>query len=428
MTSLALANILPAALLLLAAAACIPLALIALGRRSVAGAMSLAAMALAIFLWTTANGLQLLLQLRESPGIATVAFSGIALLPVAWISFAIQSTGRRLPRMVLALGSIAWLLTVILVATNESHGFVWRLTYRDGHLVQERWWYFWSFASYSYLTVLTGILWLLIHFGRCSSIYRRQGLIMAGAGLIPLIVSVLYISKIIPRAPFDPTPIAFLASLTLASWALFKLRLFELVPIAPEVLLQQISDGLLVVDRKERLIILNPVAARLFNCNLDDVIGKKAESVLPIWSRLRPLLDQAAHNPQGEVVLENQDNSAHPVHLEVRLTPLDDHGLVSGCLLLFRDVSESRRRASEREQMLASLQTALAQVKKLSGLLPICAACKKIRDSQNQWHPLESFIRKHSEAEFSHGLCPQCLQKYEEDIDPSDSTLPVKPL
>ena len=60
------------------------------------------------------------------------------------------------------------------------------------------------------------------------------------------------------------------------------------------------------------------------------------------------------------------------------------------------------------------LETALAKVKTLSGMLPICAACKKIRDDRGYWTQIESYIRHHSEAEFSHGFCPECAQKWME--------------
>lgn len=59
----------------------------------------------------------------------------------------------------------------------------------------------------------------------------------------------------------------------------------------------------------------------------------------------------------------------------------------------------------------AELQKALAKIKTLSGLLPICASCKKIRDDQGYWTQLESYISEHSEAEFTHGCCPECMKK-----------------
>ena len=64
----------------------------------------------------------------------------------------------------------------------------------------------------------------------------------------------------------------------------------------------------------------------------------------------------------------------------------------------------------EREQLIHELQAALATVKKLSGLLPICASCKRIRDDSGEWNHLEDYIHNHSEAIFSHGICPECAK------------------
>ena len=66
----------------------------------------------------------------------------------------------------------------------------------------------------------------------------------------------------------------------------------------------------------------------------------------------------------------------------------------------------------ERDQLIEELKAALSQVKRLSGLLPICAACKKVRDDMGYWNQIEIYIRDHSEAEFSHSLCPECAKKY----------------
>jgi hypothetical protein len=66
--------------------------------------------------------------------------------------------------------------------------------------------------------------------------------------------------------------------------------------------------------------------------------------------------------------------------------------------------------------LIRELQEALTMVKLLSGLLPICASCKKIRDDKGYWTQIESYIRDHSEAEFSHGICPDCLKKLYPEI------------
>ena len=85
-----------------------------------------------------------------------------------------------------------------------------------------------------------------------------------------------------------------------------------------------------------------------------------------------------------------------------------------GVSLLERSIRyaiERTRTQHERERLISELREALAEVKQLSGLLPMCASCKKIRDDKGYWNQLEAYIRAHSEADFSHGICPECAKK-----------------
>jgi hypothetical protein len=77
----------------------------------------------------------------------------------------------------------------------------------------------------------------------------------------------------------------------------------------------------------------------------------------------------------------------------------------------FLDITERKRAEEERERLIGQLQEALAEVKTLSGLLPLCSSCKRIRDDQGYWQQIEAYIRDHSEAEFSHSVCPECAKK-----------------
>jgi methyl-accepting chemotaxis protein len=83
---------------------------------------------------------------------------------------------------------------------------------------------------------------------------------------------------------------------------------------------------------------------------------------------------------------------------------------------LEKEITERKRAEDEREKLIQELQKALAEVKTLSGLIPICASCKKIRDDKGYWNQIESYIRDHSEAEFSHGICPDCMKKLYPDF------------
>jgi len=96
-------------------------------------------------------------------------------------------------------------------------------------------------------------------------------------------------------------------------------------------------------------------------------------------------------------------------------------------LILYRTIRyaiERKQGETERETLIRELQEALAQVKTLSGLLPICSGCKKIRDDHGYWNRIETYISEHSDAQFSHGICPDCAQKYFPDYQRPSSAVP----
>jgi len=80
------------------------------------------------------------------------------------------------------------------------------------------------------------------------------------------------------------------------------------------------------------------------------------------------------------------------------------------------DITDRKQAEEQRERLLHELQEALAQVKQLRGMLPICAGCKKIRDDSGYWQQIESYIHAHADVEFSHGLCPDCIKKLYPDL------------
>lgn len=84
---------------------------------------------------------------------------------------------------------------------------------------------------------------------------------------------------------------------------------------------------------------------------------------------------------------------------------------------LSEEIEVRTRLENERERVIKELEKALAEVKRLSGLLPICASCKKIRDDKGYWRRIESYISSHSEAQFSHGICPDCQRELYPELD-----------
>lgn len=90
--------------------------------------------------------------------------------------------------------------------------------------------------------------------------------------------------------------------------------------------------------------------------------------------------------------------------------------LVLANLMVGREMARRQRVEIEREKLIGELQQTLAQVKTLSGLIPICAWCKSVRNDQGYWQTVEQYVRLHSEASFSHSICPSCREKFKDEI------------
>jgi PAS domain S-box-containing protein len=103
--------------------------------------------------------------------------------------------------------------------------------------------------------------------------------------------------------------------------------------------------------------------------------------------------------------------------LELRVEPMrGPRQGIAGLTGAYFDVSEMKHNAMERERLISELQAALEQVKLLRGLISICASCKRIFNEEGSWQQLESYLQAHSEAKFTHGICPECMKKLYPDF------------
>jgi len=91
---------------------------------------------------------------------------------------------------------------------------------------------------------------------------------------------------------------------------------------------------------------------------------------------------------------------------------LDVAGEVSSVVCISKDITARKQAEQERLDLIERLRTALQEVRTLSGMLPICAHCKKIRDDQGYWTRIEEYLQAHSQAEFTHGICPDCVTQH----------------
>jgi PAS domain S-box-containing protein len=85
-----------------------------------------------------------------------------------------------------------------------------------------------------------------------------------------------------------------------------------------------------------------------------------------------------------------------------------------------RDVTAQKEAEEERERLVRELQAALAEVRTLREILPLCSYCRKVRDDEDYWHTVESYVAKHTDTKFSHGICPECYERVMAEMDAAE--------
>jgi PAS domain S-box-containing protein len=172
--------------------------------------------------------------------------------------------------------------------------------------------------------------------------------------------------------------------------------------------------GILIANLEGRITYVNPSFLRLFEyIDKEEVLGNNVADFFAS-KEIKSLADVAAIIDlttwaTAEFAVVHKDGTRF--YVEVSSSNVtNDKGNVVGAMASFVDITRRKQTEMEREDLVRKLQTALAKIKTLRGLVPICASCKKIRDDKGYWHQLEVYIRDHSDAEFSHSICPDCAE------------------
>jgi PAS domain S-box-containing protein len=227
----------------------------------------------------------------------------------------------------------------------------------------------------------------------------------------------------------------FMASRELTQRRRAEARLNQTL-LLQKAILNSSDYGIVTTDPKGVVQTFNSAAERLLGYSANEIIGKVtpmlwrdakeiAERAHQLSHKLgmpvRPTFESVAMKVQfdqideGEWTFIRKDGGRFTSMLVVTALS-DETGNFTGFLGIFRDVSQRRQSEIEREKLVFELQEALAQVKTLSGLIPICAWCKNIRNDKGYWQNVEQYVRSHTDATFSHGICPECTKKFQADV------------
>lgn len=170
-------------------------------------------------------------------------------------------------------------------------------------------------------------------------------------------------------------------------------------------LIESVPDGFQAFDADFRLTFMNRVAERVLDRNAGQLLGTT------IWDQF-PALDIAVRQLLRQVMQERTSGFCETYYapfgkwFSFHVNPFRE-----GVSVLFREISERKNAEAERERLIGELRAALADVRTLRGLIPICAWCKRIRNDDGYWEQLEAYIKSRSEADFTHGMCPDCARE-----------------
>jgi len=159
----------------------------------------------------------------------------------------------------------------------------------------------------------------------------------------------------------------------------------------------------------------NSGAEQMFGYSSHEMVGESIETLVPLEQReeisaIRDVIERGRRVERIETMRLRRDGTA--IDVSITVSPIkNSDGDIQGASIVLRDITDRKRQEKERLRLIEELKEALKRVKTLNGLLPICASCKKIRNDGGYWEQVETYIRSRSNAEFTHGICPDCVRQ-----------------
>ncbi len=284
-----------------------------------------------------------------------VQYLGIATAPVFWLAFAIHHTnrGQWLPLRYRIGVSVLPMLTVLLVFTTDAHGWVWQTitlkhTGSFSALQVTYGFWFWIHSAYSYLLLLAGALIILRSIGRRQGLYRGQTVALIVAVLAPWAGNILYLSGLSPISYLDLTPFAFTITIVALSWGIFSFQLTNLAPVARDMVIEQMHDGMIVLDAQGRITDINLAAQRILERPAAQVVGRMATDVLSSWPDLVQRYKDVLETLDEITVTEGETQ----LWYELRVAPLyDRRSLFMGRAIILHNITDRKNAEKQLRQL-----------------------------------------------------------------------------
>lgn len=256
-----------------------------------------------------------------------VKYLGIVTIPVAWLCFVIAYTGHRewLSSLKIILLAIIPVITITLAWTNPyyhqfytriwletNNGFTMKATVHGPG--------YWLNFAYDYLLLIIGMVMIIRAFLHSPKLYRSQTSIILVAAVIPIISNLLYNLGINPFPHFDMSPLAFTLTGLLVSWAIIRYQLFDIIPIAHDIIIENMEDAVIVQDEWSRILAINPAGQRILGCSASAVIGKtSADLRVEGNEQIKQYLEAYAVSDEVQLTINGTTQ-----YFDLRISPLND--------------------------------------------------------------------------------------------------------
>lgn len=326
--------------LLLAAILSISVAVFAWNRRTSPGATGLTLAMLGTTIWSFTYAIRWLVINPKAQLIwLDATYLGVVIAPTAFFIFALQfsSHDHLLTRRNLLFLAIEPAITLILIWTDTYHNLFYGGLRTAGSILSGGIW-FWINVSYIYILLILAAVFILQTYLHTNALFRRQAALIFLGMLIPWFGSILGLMKISPFPDLDLTPFAFIISGVMLMRGIFRFHLLDINPIAQTKLVENMRDGVVVVDNKLQVVDLNPAARKMIAVDIK-AIGQPAEVVFQKYPEFLTVIGQ-----KKEIHLEIHTNHNSSKEYEIRTTLLYDiRNRVSGQLVVLRDITKEKQ-------------------------------------------------------------------------------------
>ena len=284
------------------------------------------------------------LLMEEKVFFSQLSYLGIAFIPVTYFFFttAFSQKFHLVKKLNIIISLIIPIITLVLVFTNNKHHLIWKnytLNNSTNMLYYKHGIWFWIFDIYAFTLIAWGIFNLISSISTFTTFYRKQIRILIIASLIPVIANLMYIFNINPVPGFDWTTVSFVLTGLIIAFGIFRYKIFELIPLAREKLLDTMNEGVLVINPNGTIEEANPALIKTFSLNANTTINSNFVQTFKKFQAIIELL-QSDEDQFTDFELQNNNQT---YYYQIRITALYDQlGNLSGKLMVLSDVSSIR--------------------------------------------------------------------------------------